>query len=148
MLFRSAILTLDDDVGRVMGTVEVAPFDRERLTSYRQLGANFVHAGYSQDKAHVLTMHAGCKVTGFRLGESIAYHDCDATHGDSGSPILVKIGDRYRIVGLHVATVVGENKSDARGIAITGSSILGGMDGLRSRAELERLRPIGYGTSR
>ena len=143
-----AILTLDEDVGRRVGTVELAPFDRARLMAYRRLGHSFVHAGYSQDKAHTLTMHAGCKVTGFRLGESLVYHDCDATHGDSGSPLMVKDGDRYRVIGLHVATYVGEGGGDVRGIAITGSAILANMDGLRPRAQLDGLRPIANGASR
>ena len=141
-----AVLTLDEDIGRLVGVLELAPFDRLRLASYRRSGSAFLHAGYSQDKSHVLTMHAGCQVTGFRLGESLALHDCDATHGDSGSPILVKDGDRYRIVGLHVATVVHEG--EVRGVAISASSILADMSELRGREDLAELRPVSDGARR
>ncbi|MFN0044627.1 MAG: trypsin-like serine peptidase [Alphaproteobacteria bacterium] len=141
-----AVLTLDEDIGRLAGIMELAPFDRLRLMAYRRNGAAFLHAGYSQDKSHVLTMHAGCQITGFRLGEALALHDCDATHGDSGSPILVKDGDRYRVVGLHVATVVHEG--EVRGIAISSSSILSAMSDLRGREDLAELRPVTDGARR
>ena len=32
-------------------------------------------------------------------------HDCDATNGDSGSPIPTVDGENYGVIGMHVATV-------------------------------------------
>ena len=82
----------------------------------------------------MLMMHPGCAVTGFREGEAITLHDCDATHGDSGSPILVKEGGKYSIAAIHVATL--EANGEAHGVAISGATILAGFGETRSRRSL------------
>ena len=45
-----------------------------------------------QDKAHILSRHEGCRITGAMVQGRLVLHDCDATHGDSGSPLLVREG--------------------------------------------------------
>jgi protease YdgD len=97
-----AILTLDRDIGKVVGIVPLADAaDRERDLT----GTRLVHAGYSQDKAHVLTIHDGCAVLWAAPGSPVLGHDCDATKGDSGSPILVREDGAMRILAIHVASM-------------------------------------------
>lgn len=68
------------------------------------LPAPLTNAGYAQDKPHMLTRHAGCAVLGFRAAGRLVLHDCDATHGDSGAPILVRVDGAWRIAAVHVGT--------------------------------------------
>ena len=78
------------------------------------MGAKLTHAGYSQDKAHILTKYEGCHV--LALSSRLLRHDCDATRGDSGSPILVQRGDALLVVAIHVASVV--RQAHAEGLAV------------------------------
>ncbi|MCB2099946.1 MAG: trypsin-like serine protease [Rhodobacterales bacterium] len=67
-------------------------------------GDRVTQAGYSQDKAHVLTAHRDCRVTGLAGGGQLLVHACDAGPGDSGSPLLVRLNGAWALAGLHVAT--------------------------------------------
>ncbi|MBT5498336.1 MAG: trypsin-like serine protease [Alphaproteobacteria bacterium] len=77
-------------------------------------GTEIAQAGYSKDKPHVLTVNETCSITGRR--DPMLHHDCDATFGDSGSPILVRDGDKIGVGALNVA--VGSRNGKSVGIAI------------------------------
>jgi protease YdgD len=97
-----AVLTLERDIGRLVGILPLADAaDRGRDLA----GTKLVHAGYSQDKAHVLTIHDGCSVLWAPPGSPVLRHDCDATRGDSGSPILVRENGAIRVLAIHVASM-------------------------------------------
>jgi protease YdgD len=58
-------------------------------------------AGYNQDRAQLLMTDTGCHVrsaSGFFLT-----HDCAATHGTSGAPLLARQGEGWAIVGINLA---------------------------------------------
>lgn len=79
------------------------------LTADRERGLNngaseLLQAGYSRDRQHVLTHHRGCLLKGRAEKGKMILHDCDATFGDSGSPLLLKDAEGYRLIGIHVAT--------------------------------------------
>lgn len=80
-------------------------------------------AGYSQDKPHVLTAHQGCHAVSPPAGPDgdVLVHDCDATHGDSGSPILRLTADGPELVAMHVAT--GRSGSGNVGIAVMATAV-------------------------
>ena len=106
-----AVLRLDHDVGTVVGILPVMPREQSTRTAP---GTKLIHAGYSQDKAHILTKHEGCTV--LAVSSRLLRHDCDATRGDSGSPILVKVDDAFLIMAMHVATVIKQGQPD--GLAV------------------------------
>jgi protease YdgD len=109
-----ALLTLAEPIGKRLGSFA--------LGGAPAPGALLVRAGYSQDKAHALTVHDGCRVLG-AAGTALLRHDCDATKGDSGSPLLVREGERFTIVGIHVATTKGH--AVPAGIAVTSPHLKG-----------------------
>ncbi len=43
-----------------------------------------------------------CAITGFFQGRNGILHSCSISKGDSGSPLLVLDGGKFRVVGLHV----------------------------------------------
>lgn len=64
-------------------------------------GKTLLRAGYSQDRAHLLSVHEGCDLAGSAIG-GLLLHRCDATHGDSGSPLLLRTGKSVAIIGIDV----------------------------------------------
>ncbi len=111
-----AVLTLANNLGRIGGPLPTVPLSRKKLTDYLRQGGVLLQAGYSRDRPHILTRHEGCQITGFANQGRLVLHECDATFGDSGSPILLRRGDKYHLAALHVAT---DNKR-AKGIAVSG----------------------------
>lgn len=84
--------------------------------------SEYIQAGYSKDKPHILTVDEGCRVEDTpNLARLLLLH-CDAVSGDSGSPILGIAGDVFVILGVHVAT--GRPKTgESIGIAIPIDSV-------------------------
>ena len=94
-----AVLELDRDIGRKVGILPLAS-DKKIVA-----GEPLVHAGYSQDKAHVLTKDATCEVLPGGGGSALLRHDCNATFGDSGSPLFVSEGKALKLLAIHVAVM-------------------------------------------
>jgi protease YdgD len=103
-----AIMELEKPVGDIVGYLPMVALK----------GREIAQAGYSKDKPHVLTLNEKCFIQGKR--DRVLFHDCDATFGDSGSPILVRDGDKIGVGAVNVA--VRSSKKDPNksiGIAIT-----------------------------
>ncbi len=121
-----AIVTLAHPLDSRVRPLPVESFDQARWHADRKAGIHYAQAGYSGDRAHVLTQNKNCSITGFRQNGAAFAHTCDATHGDSGSPILVRRGQTYAVVGLHIAS----SRSGGNGVAIAGRSIRAVLDQL------------------
>ncbi len=91
-----AVLTLESSLSRELGTIPVGaiPGPTELVTQ----------VGFSQDKPHILTRHRDCRLTGRSRDGTVVVHDCDATRGDSGSPILRFGPEGPSLVAMHVAS--------------------------------------------
>jgi protease YdgD len=110
-----ALLTLAVNVGDLLGIIETDG-DPTRPPAAPGFPRTVLQVGYSQDRAHVLTLHDGCRLLGQFADRDLLAHDCDATHGDSGSPILRRDGASFRLVAIHVATVM--RGADSLGAAV------------------------------
>ncbi len=124
-----AILTLAQALPGTIEALAIAMLDRASVRDPRRSGVRLIQAGYSQDKAHILSLHKNCRVLGERDGGRILVHDCDATKGDSGSPILIRRDGGYRVIAMHVGT--GTDGARAIGLAIAASAFRVRLKGLR-----------------
>lgn len=88
-------------------------------------GGSMLQAGYSADRPHILSVHEGCDLVGVTGGVPLLLHECDAIEGDSGSPLILRRGDRYGIIGLHIARVVSEGIE--YGVAIPSDAFAGAI---------------------
>jgi len=106
-----AILTLDRDVSDLTGVI---PFAGRAVKD----GDRLLQAGYSRDRRHLLTTDRSCQVRTIGAAGKLLLHDCDATFGDSGSPLLLadQKGD-YRLAAVHIAMQVRNNKTLGVGVA-------------------------------
>lgn len=62
-------------------------------------------AGYNGDYAEILTQDHGCHLVAKAGGGKLLLHDCDATFGSSGAPLLLITPGGAEIVGLQSAVV-------------------------------------------
>ena len=113
-----AILILEADLGAALGFLPTRPLDRAGLTGLASEGGTVTAAGYAQDKAHILTRHQGCRLLGFTPKQDLLLHDCDATHGDSGAPLLFYQNDRHHLIAIHVATTTNKKNGATLGLAV------------------------------
>jgi protease YdgD len=67
--------------------------------------------GYNQDRIHRLMADASCRVTGISMirGERLLTHDCSATRGTSGGPLLARRADHWEAVGINIAVTASAN---------------------------------------
>jgi protease YdgD len=67
--------------------------------------------GYNQDRIHQLMADTSCRITGVSMirGERLLTHDCSATRGTSGGPLLARRGDHWEAVGINIAVTASAN---------------------------------------
>ncbi len=67
--------------------------------------------GYNQDRIHLLMADTSCQITGISMirGERVLTHDCSATRGTSGGPLLARRGDHWEAVGINIAVTASAN---------------------------------------
>jgi protease YdgD len=123
-----ALLRLSSSMADVTGIIPLMDIPAGELTELGSSGESeppvgtVLQAGYSQDKAHILSRHDPCAVVSQGYGGALIYHSCDATRGDSGSPLLVRTADQYAVFALHVATGLADGR--AVGVAVAAGPIL------------------------
>lgn len=66
-------------------------------------------AGYNGDYAEILTQHHGCQLVARAEDGRLLLHDCDATFGTSGAPLLLVTSAGAEIIGLQSAIVTLED---------------------------------------
>lgn len=124
-----AILDLRQAVPASVPVLRLGEADRKpQAADTRRL----VQAGYSRDHPHRLTIHGDCVARVASRPDfhrTLITHQCDVTFGDSGSPLLARDGDSWRIVGINVALVkTGLKRPKAQqrdfGLAIPASAIV------------------------
>lgn len=106
--------------------LDVKPVPMVALPPKQAAGARLARAGYGRDRPHLLSLHDGCVLLGQR--GNVLLHDCDATYGDSGSPLLMLGDGEVAMVG--IATGASKMNGKIIGIAID------------VRAFIEQSRPL------
>jgi len=74
-----------------------------QLRRYRT--APVAQAGYSRDRQHVMTYNDSCAIARIASRPSLIRHSCDATFGDSGSPLFLRQGVQLTLIGIHIGPV-------------------------------------------
>jgi len=103
----------------------VKPIPLSGLTAQKLISTKeqpfITQAGFSGDREYILTADQQCKITQRYKKAELIGHNCDATKGDSGSPLLIKTKAGFQVVALHVGTQTFSNKRSV-GIAIPTAS--------------------------
>lgn len=94
------------------------------------VGTRVMLGGYGQDHAYVLMADLSCRIIGMasdRTGRPLLRHDCAATRGVSGAPLLVQDGNQWRVAGMDVAA----KGSRAEGVAVILDSAARQLESMR-----------------
>jgi protease YdgD len=113
-------LVLDRDVGSIAGTMSLHPLsERDLADAVAGRWEAVSQAGYSRDHPDRLTAHVGCPIVE-HLDNHTIFHQCDTIEGDSGSPLFVKMGEGYRVVGVMSAIYRDMYEEFDRSMAVDG----------------------------
>ena len=68
-------------------------------------GMPIMLAGYNQDRAQLLMADSYCHIGSIRRqpGGTLLLHDCSATRGTSGGPLLTHENGRWAVIGINIA---------------------------------------------
>jgi protease YdgD len=91
-------------------------------------GGQLQRAGYSQDRAHLLSIHDGCRLRGLLADGRVLLTDCDGTRGDSGSPLLLRQGEQVWLIG--VASAVVDDGPREGGLVVHATAFLDSLPAL------------------
>ena len=77
--------------------------------------------GYSRDRTELMMADRSCRITGSVavIGERLLAHDCSATFGTSGAPLLAEREGRWAVVGINIGI------SPATNIAVPSAAAAG-----------------------
>jgi protease YdgD len=118
--------TLADDWVLVIleNPLNVKPVPVVAMSPSQIAGARVARAGYARNRPHLLSLHDGCVILG--QDDKVLMHDCDATYGDSGSPLLLDSAGGAFIVGMTTGTA--KLKGDDIGLAIDSRAFVDWLD--------------------
>jgi len=88
-------------------------------------------AGYNQDRPHLLSLHRGCAIVDRLSADRVLVHTCDATHGASGAPLMLRTAEGFFVVGI-IKGGIRVNGTE-RGIAVHAQAFLDALDKLRRK---------------
>jgi protease YdgD len=115
-----ALLVLDRPLA--MQPVPVRALSAGEIEATQSGMLRLMRAGYGADRPHLPSLHDRCRIASRLAGGWALLHDCDATRGDSGSPLLIETAAGVSVVG--VTTGVTRIGGEATGIAVGAGAFL------------------------
>ncbi|WP_374368286.1 serine protease [Dongia sp.] len=97
--------------------VPLAKIDWEGLLAAGRAGT-MSNAGYSADWPEIVMRHAGCRAEKIFAEVSLVLHNCDATFGASGGPLLQIEGRKVTVVGLQSGAVTVSGNEYGTGVPV------------------------------
>lgn len=95
----------------------VTPADVLRVTRQTpHIGDGVTLGGYEQDFGEIVISDTACHVTGTGRdggGRLLITHDCDATRGSSGAPLLTEKDGQWEVIGVQVLANAGKGGAAA-----------------------------------
>jgi protease YdgD len=128
-----AFVYLAEPIGDLTGWMEVTALSAAEIAAYDTgAGPDILQGGYSFDRDGVMTGNLDCPFIAVEPDSSLV-HQCDTLEGDSGSPLFVAEGDRYRVIGIESYTEERPREPFDRNVATYADSIIAEMIALGLR---------------
>lgn len=104
-----AVIELEMNITAGTGVRPIPMAGRRTILSLDE-DSHLVRAGYGADRPHLPVRVSSCSLRAMIEQRRLLVHDCDATNGDSGSPIMVAREGRLSVVGVHSAIATYDEK--------------------------------------
>ncbi len=121
-----ALLVLEESLGNELGflTVPEGWFEPPKPTALPrptkrkvQITSDITTAGYPGDRKHILSLEENCNIITTANEGRILLTSCIALKGDSGGPILQKVGDGWHIIGVQTSALRAGDKISGVGLS-------------------------------
>jgi protease YdgD len=116
-----AVVTLDRAIGHEVGHISLWPSSVDGRAHDEAFELGVTQAGYGHVLPHILSLHPLCPVHGAIADGDLLVHGCDASKGESGSPLLFRKGDVYFLVGMHIAEL--KRNGTTYGLAVPAATL-------------------------
>lgn len=92
----------------------------ELTQALKQADRKITQAGYPLDHLNTLYRHEDCLITGWAQ-QGVLAHQCDTLPGDSGSPLLLKNGEKWSLIAIQSSAPAAKDRylADNRALAVT-----------------------------
>ncbi|WP_267248620.1 trypsin-like serine peptidase [Yersinia sp. Marseille-Q5920] len=92
----------------------------ELTQALKQVDRKIIQAGYPLDHLDTLYRHEDCLITGWAQ-QGVLSHQCDTLPGDSGSPLLLKNGEKWSLIAIQSSAPAAKDRylADNRALAVT-----------------------------
>ncbi|WP_174847680.1 trypsin-like serine peptidase [Yersinia artesiana] len=92
----------------------------ELTQALKQVDRKITQAGYPLDHLDTLYSHENCLITGWAQ-QGVLSHQCDTLPGDSGSPLLLKNGEKWSLIAIQSSAPAAKDRylADNRALAVT-----------------------------
>ncbi|CFR16470.1 trypsin-like serine peptidase [Yersinia kristensenii] len=92
----------------------------ELTQALKQVDRKITQAGYPLDHLDTLYRHEDCLITGWAQ-QGVLSHQCDTLPGDSGSPLLLKNGEKWSLIAIQSSAPAAKDRylADNRALAVT-----------------------------
>jgi protease YdgD len=77
-------------------------------------GADLIEAGYARNRSARLTVHEHCRVLEYHGERNLFLHSCVSHKGESGSPLLARLGGQYDVVGIEIGIAGSDHERNQR----------------------------------
>lgn len=125
-----ALIRLKDDKAADIKPLPLWQGDSKALMkALKQAKRLITQAGYPGDHLDDLYGHPGCKVTGWAQ-KGVLSHQCDTLPGDSGSPLLLKTADGWRLIAVQSSAPAAKDRYRADNRALSVTAIRDALDAL------------------
>ncbi|ATM78384.1 serine protease [Serratia fonticola] len=117
-----ALIRLKDNKPLAIKPLPLWQGDGKALTQTLKLAKRLVtQAGYPEDHLDDLYSHQNCKVTGWAQ-QGVLSHQCDTLPGDSGSPLILKTAEGWRLIAIQSSAPAAQDRyrADNRALSVTG----------------------------
>lgn len=125
-----AFVYLSEPLGERLGWMDVGLLTPAEISALQSgTGPDILQAGYSYDQQGTLTGNLSCPFIGL-APENVLVHQCDTLQGDSGSPLFIQDGDRFRIIGVESRTDPQPDQDYDRNVAMYVDYVLRDLNAL------------------
>lgn len=143
--FDWAFLQLDAPIGNETGWMQLEPLGVAELEDGLAGGFTLMQAGYSADATAFLSANLACPLVQV-FDDNTFFHECDTMEGDSGSPIFVRDGWGYRVIGIESAVYPEDDAPFDSNMAVDARSFGAGPPGPFVPVEAPPAPPTGGGS--